>query len=133
MNIQGICYIAKKYQSEEKDFKRFDKFAIGKIMWGDKIKDKAGNTTKSYTSKQFICFDYHAMDSLEACIKDMIIIEGQLRTEYYTNKEGDKKSIEKVIIKSARIYDKDSSLVSNEPKKEIKQEVEEEFDDEIPF
>jgi hypothetical protein len=136
MQISGICYIANKYQSQDKDFKRFERFATGKISWGDNIKGKDGVVTKSYTNKQFICFDTHVIDVLDGCQKDLLIIEGQLRTESYIDKEGNKKSIEKVVIAKAKIYEKKQDVAPEPQQNEIKQEVKEEIqelDDDIPF
>ena len=130
MNINGICYIANKYQTKEKDFKRFERFATGKIAWTDNVKDKSGTVSKSYTNKSFVCFDMNTIDILDGCQKDLLIIEGQLRTEYYTNKEGEKKSIEKVIISKAKIYDK---ATNSKEVREVKEEAVEEFNDDIPF
>jgi hypothetical protein len=138
MKIEGICYIAKKYKSDEIDFRRFDKFATGKICWGDNIKDKSGTVTKSYTNKNFICFDRYTIDVLDGCRRNLLVIEGQLRTEYYLDKEtSEKKKIEKVIINKARIYDKNNSS-SPEPSQNdtVEKKSIEDIDypdDDIPF
>ncbi len=134
MQIQGICYIANKYQSQDKDFNRFERFATGKISWGDNIKDKSGTVTKSYTNKQFICFDAHVIDVLDGCQKDLLIIEGQLRTEHYVSKDGERKSIEKVIIGKAKIYEKKQDVTPEPQKIEVKEEFNDDgMDQDIPF
>ena len=134
MNINGICYIANKYKSQEKDFQRIDNRATGKITWGDNSKDKEGTVTKTYTNKRFVCFDAHTIDILDGCQKDLLIIEGQLRTEYYINKDGDKKSIDKVIISKAKIYEKKQDVAPEPQRMEVKEEFSEDgMNDDIPF
>jgi len=133
MQIQGICYIANKYQSQEKDFNRFERFATGKISWCDNIKDKEGKVVKSYTNKSFVCFDAHVMDILDGCQKDLLIIEGQLRTEHYVDKDGKKKSKEKVVIGKARIYEKKQDVTPQPQENENKEEFNDDGMDDIPF
>lgn len=128
MKIQGICYIANKYQSQDKDFTRKERFAFGRITWQDNVKDKFGTVTKSYTSKGFTCFDINTIDILDGCKRDLLVIEGQLRTEHYTSKEGEKRNKEVVIINKAKIYDKDTPSSSQEEKKEFVDNL-----DDIPF
>lgn len=136
MQIQGICYLAKKWDKEsktfieEKDFNRYDKYATGKLTWGDNVKDKDGVVSKSYTNKRFISFDARAIDVLDACRKDLIVIEGQLRTESYIAKNGDKVSQEKVIISKVDRYEKKDSIPV---KQEVKEVVVDDSLDDIPF
>ena len=115
MNINGICYIAKKYQQQEKDFERSQPnaygkvWAKGKITWGDQSKDKDGVVTKNYTTKSFVCFDPAAIDTLEASKNDLLVIEGQLKGESYVDKNGEKKKVEKIYISKVSRYDKGSN------------------------
>ncbi len=119
MNINGICYIAakwdeatKSYSKTEKDFKRSEPNAYGKprasgkITWGDQSKDKNGTVTKNYTTKYFVCFDPSVIDTLDACKKNLLVIEGQLKGESYVDKNGDKIKSEKIYISKASRYDK---------------------------
>lgn len=141
MNINGICYIAKKYQQQEKDFERSQPnaygkvWAKGKICWTDNAKDsKDGSIVKTYTTKSFICFDPTTIDTIDACKNDLLIIDGQLKGETYVDKNGEKKKIEKIIINKASRYLKDNNTPQPQ-KEEIKEDasVVEELDDDIPF
>lgn len=139
MNISGICYIAKKYKSDEIDFTRHDNNAYakmraeGKICWRDSMKDKSGNEVKTYTYKRFICFDATVIDILDACKKDIILIEGRLRTEEYLDKEGNKKKLEKVIINKAKRYEKQPEIKQPVEKEPVSQDSNDEDFDDVPF
>lgn len=145
MNINGICYIAakwdeatKSYSKTEKDFKRSEPnaygkpLASGKITWGDQSKDKNGTVTKNYTTKSFACFDPASIDTLEACKNDLLLIEGQLKGESYVDKNGDKKKVEKVYISKASRYDKSANSVP-QPSRNEDNRSQENWSDDIPF
>ena len=143
MNINGICYIAKKYQSEEPDFTKMTShagkvWAYGKIVWCDKSKAKDGSEVKSYTNKSFSCFDARTIEVLEACVKDLLVIDGRLTTESFVTKDGEEKKAEKIRLNSAKRWSRDDAQATDTPQ-EIKAEIKSQFntgvelDDDIPF
>lgn len=111
MKIRGVCWIANKYQQQEKNFTRHESQygklrAEGKIKWSDKSKDKNGNETKAYVEKLFTCFDAQAIDKLEALKNDMIEIEGRLKVESFIDKKGDKRTVERVYIEKVSKFER---------------------------
>lgn len=138
MNINGICYIAKKYQQQEKDFERSQPnaygkvWAKGKVTWGDQSKDKDGVMVKNYTTKSFVCFDPGIIDTIEACKNDLLVIEGQLKGESYVDKNGEKKKVEKIYISKVTRYDKGSNPTP-QPVQEVRAPQVEFDGDDIPF
>ncbi len=119
MNINGICYIANKYQSKEKDFERSTPNAYGKlratgrVCWSDQSKDKGGVVNKTYTYKRFVCFDVNVIDIIDACKDNLLVIEGYLKGESYVDKEGNKKNSEKIFINKVKRYEKQENAINN--------------------
>jgi hypothetical protein len=135
MEIKGVCWIANKWESTEKDFTKhqnqYGKLrATGKVAWCDKSKDKDGNEKKVYVSKLFVCFDPESVDILEACQRDMMEIWGILKTETY-QKDGENKRIEKIYINKVSRFDKLKTLNQKIKEDSVAQEVINE--DEMPF
>ena len=137
MNINGFCYIAKKYQQDFKDLEivndnAYGKFrAKGRITWTDKYVDKSGVEVKNYTTKSFVCYSKEDIDILEACKDELFIIEGKLSSYQYTDKQtGDKKRADQVTIFKVKRYIKDGAKVEE---KKVEEESEPALDDDIPF
>lgn len=105
MKIQGRCYIAKKYKSEEKEITNRGTIAYGKLTWSDTIKAKDGAEYKSYTYKDFVCFGGN-IETMYSCRNDWLEIEGILKSEKYTDKEGKERFSEKVYIQKVHIVQK---------------------------
>lgn len=132
MFISGVVSIANKWENNQviKGEYQFDKrqlnngntLASGKISYSSS-KKVDGKWEKTYSSKTFNCFDNDIIAFLESSLGKLIEIEGILKVEQYTNKEGKKQTIEKIIINRACLKQANNptnqSLVAEEQDDEI--------------
>lgn len=134
MKISGKILISKIKDSQEFNFKRTEKVGWGYLSWVNKVGD-----IKTYTNKQFAVFGDN-IDIIANNLNKVFHIEGILRTEYYKDKEGNKRGAEKVIINNAVVYEKTQTqeesiaqinkMIADNEQKDINLD---DLDDSIPF
>jgi hypothetical protein len=133
MQVSGKCKIANKWVDRKLDKDQFDfdnkgSFSVGKLTWSDSVKDKSGNQSFVYSTKKFICFGANG-DFIESNLSNYIDIVGNIKTESFTNKEGEVIKYDLIVINEVKLSEKKEFL-----KKEVKQQaIDIELDDSCPF
>ena len=139
MQINGKCKIANKWtdgvlDKNAFDFEIKDNHAKGRLTWFDVVKGKNGEKdTFTSTTKNFICFNEN-IDFINQNLGKFIEIQGALKSETFTNKEGKKITYDKIIINNVSLFiESNKKLDISTNNKSISSELEDLQDDEIPF
>ena len=119
----------KKFDQDQFDFEDKGNFAVGRMSWSIKEKDKQGEVAFVNSSIKFICFGA-SKDLIGSNLSAKFNIDANLCNKSFTNDEGKKIAFWQLTIFQVEIAEQGEY---KEPAKASEAVEEDDFDNIIPF